>query len=100
VVYDGRSIARALDLGRLRDVRRDDLHVVRQIGATASVHGSHPFPSPCQVPGHGEPQRTRPEDNMESPRTIHGAIVLPNTGSLGSALSISRRLTRVLLDSS
>lgn len=28
VVGDGRSIAHALDLGRLRDVRRDELHVV------------------------------------------------------------------------
>jgi len=84
VVDDGRSIARALDLGDLHDVRGDDLHVIRQVGPTASAHGSNPFPSPCQVPGHGEPQRTRPEDDVEAPRSVHGHIIFPSTGSLGS----------------
>ena len=43
VVHDGRSIARALDLGRLRDVRRDDLHV---IGSSADRFGSRLAPVP------------------------------------------------------
>jgi hypothetical protein len=84
VVHDGRSVARALDLGRLHEVCRDALHVVRQIRPMASVHGAHPFPSPCQVPGHGEPERTRPEDDVEAPRSVHCTIIFPSTGSLGS----------------
>lgn len=74
VVHDGRSIARALDFGVLRDVCGEDLDVSRQVGQTTSAHGSHPFSSPGQVPGHSEPQRTRPEDDVEVPAFVHAFL--------------------------
>jgi len=76
VVHDGRAVTRASDLGELGDVRGENFHACWHIGSAASADGSHSFPSRRQVPGHGEPERTRPENDVKAPAFVHGSSLL------------------------
>ena len=70
VVDDRCPIACPLGVGRHGDVGADDLNAFRELGSSASNRGTYPVTSRREMTGHGETQRTRPQDDVQF-RFVH-----------------------------
>jgi hypothetical protein len=65
-VDDRRSITSPLHVVRLGDIRSRDLDTLGDVGPAPSVHGSNPVAPGCQTTGHGQAERTGPQDHVKA----------------------------------
>jgi hypothetical protein len=65
VVNDCGPFACPLGIGHDGEVGTDNLNAFWQVGSAASNCGTHPVTSRCEMAGHSETKRTRPEDDVQ-----------------------------------
>ena len=89
MVDDVGPIARPLCLGRIGDVRGNELDTLREVVSTASGDGSYALPRSREVADHGQTQRAGAEDDVEAPASGYRCIPRAHDQA-GSRRSLSR----------